>query len=738
MGRIRVDRVAGSGPFYTRVGYRCVYRAWDPERRLWVIKRHRFTQRSADDPLPRRHPTHAHAYSSDACPVCEHTYALDDGPRAGRGFVFATTEIADVLASVGERRPIREAIAQARRDALRFRAPTRSHRRFFGPAEAPAVTDDPPSEDEAWSLDPVEPLAEEPDWVAAWPLEEAPELVAQRNRAARVVPAALPDPTAMVGRERFLSRSGATGAEYVDVFAPVVTAPFRRDVWPDVMVVDSQPMRRRTVVTSDERARVASDFLCEIVGVLDGTTKELVTLYPAGGKDQESLKELFATKRGAPSWIVTDGDPALAAAIAAAFPEAIHYRCEDHLRKDAEELAAADGIEDDDVLDALHAGQRSSEAWAALKALVEARVPADRTMLRGWIERTEDLVLGQCRLRAGHPGRPRSTGGLETHLTAVRSAFEVRRFSLRNRQRLAKVLELIRVERIHHARPEQYRLLVRRHLEAQRERAIDWRSHWDPMVVDDGSGRRTLGSSLIAYRDAARVRNRAARYEAILSDAAARKVQQLDTATARTIEAGGMPQPRARRASPRATVARRGDSVADVPEMLALWDQERNAGVDPATVRAQSRTEYWWVCRGHETGDPDGRWPGHLHRWKQAPTRRASRSPGCRFCMRREACPATCLRVTHPHLAEGTEWDYATNGLAGVTPDIVLSGSPGEVSWLCRVHGPYRLAIHLRTHNGQGCEACARRAAEEKRRVTLRTRRRGRYAEGRRAAQGDR
>ena len=124
----------------------------------------------------------------------------------------------------------------------------------------------------------------------------------------------------MVGQESFLSRSSVTGAEYIDVFAPLVTAPHRQDIWPDVMVLDSQPMRRRTLVGSDESARVASDFLCEVVGVLDGTTKALVTLYPAGGKDQELLKEVFATKKGRPSWIVTDGDPAMAAAIGDGLP----------------------------------------------------------------------------------------------------------------------------------------------------------------------------------------------------------------------------------------------------------------------------------------------------------------------------------------------------------------------------------------------------------------------------------
>ena len=136
VGRIRIDRVVASwGPFFTRVGYRCVYRAWDAERSLWVIRRHRFTERSADDPLPRRHPTHAHSYSSDACPICEHTYAPDDGPRAGRNFVFYVTEIAAVLIAVGVR-ALLTGVATEQARARRPPVSTRPHGRIARLADA--------------------------------------------------------------------------------------------------------------------------------------------------------------------------------------------------------------------------------------------------------------------------------------------------------------------------------------------------------------------------------------------------------------------------------------------------------------------------------------------------------------------------------------------------------------------------------------------------------------------------
>ena len=97
--------------------------------------------------------------------------------------------------------------------------------------------------------------------------------------------------------------------------------------------------------------------------------------------------------------------------------------------------------------------------------------------------------------------------------------------------------------------------------------------------------------------------------------------------------------------------------------------------------------------------------------------------------------PQPPQRVTHPLLTSPLEWDYAANDAAGITPDTVLSGSREEVSWVCETHRSYRMAILLRAHDGQGCSVCARVAAEQKRRETLRARRRERYAEGKMASE---
>ena len=200
----------------------------------------------------------------------------------------------------------------------------------------------------------------------------------------------------MVGKEKFLSRSFALGAQYVDVFGPTVCAPFRREIWPDAIILDSLPLNRRTKAETPSEMRIARterDFLCEIFAVRDAANHELILLYPAGSKDRESVKDVFAQMRGRPTWIVTDGDAGIAAAIAETFgPETIHYRCEDHLRKDALDAADRDGIEDATVIHAIGRAQRSREAWAILRKTVEKRAPS-AIRLAKWIAGNESLVL---------------------------------------------------------------------------------------------------------------------------------------------------------------------------------------------------------------------------------------------------------------------------------------------------------------------------------------------------------
>ncbi|MHB8400265.1 MAG: hypothetical protein ACYDCI_15225 [Candidatus Limnocylindrales bacterium] len=137
----------------------------------------------------------------------------------------------------------------------------------------------------------------------------------------------------------------------------------------DVQRPASCPDGHRGTIRIDPRPR-------EIVGVVDDATHELILLYPAGGKDPESLKEVFATKEGIPSWIVTDWRPIGAEGHSRRVSRTIHYRCEEHLRPDAQRAAGFDRITSVPVLTAIIKAQLSPIHWDALKAAVEQYIPA--------------------------------------------------------------------------------------------------------------------------------------------------------------------------------------------------------------------------------------------------------------------------------------------------------------------------------------------------------------------------
>jgi len=516
VSRIRIDRIEQAGPFHTRVGYRCSFRGFHPKTGVWGDVRHRFTDRTPIDPLPRRHPTHEHPYAQDTCATCEHQYAPDEGPRAGRHFLYAAADITSLLLGVGGGDPVRQVTAQVRRDALRIRPKTKSHRKPDD-GEVPedelewlqsiATIDDLDDghlqrdalyEDSDWDVRFRRGLGEDlvqPDWWDDLPIAEPSAEDLLRSYTHVLVDGRDPEPEAvktigeMLDDDRYVSKSFALGAEYVDVFGPAVVAPHIVKKWPETIVIDSLPVCRRALVESNETTRMASDFLCEIYAVQDGISKELIALYPVGGKDQESIKEVFATKTGAPVWVVTDGDMAMPKAIATAFPGAVHYRCEEHLRDDARDAAAKDKITDPEVLGAIERAQYTPAHWEHLKAIVAAKVESTRPELRKWMDLNEGLVLHQCVLRRLHPDRPRSTGGVEGPLGTVRRDLDVRRMSLRNRRRLIVVLDLMRVVLAHKARPERFTLIVRQQLEATRLQSITWAEHWD-RITRDKRGRR--------------------------------------------------------------------------------------------------------------------------------------------------------------------------------------------------------------------------------------------------------
>ena len=61
--------------------------------------------------------------------------------------------------------------------------------------------------------------------------------------------------------------------------------------------------------------------------------------------------------------------------------------------------------------------------------------------------------------------------------------------------------------------------------------------------------------------------------------------------------------------------------------------------------------------------------------------------------------------IEHPELL--CEWDYPKNELAGISPDIVTSGSSKKAHWKCCKCGYEWPASIVARSNGRGCPVCS-------------------------------
>lgn len=143
-------------------------------------------------------------------------------------------------------------------------------------------------------------------------------------------------------------------------------------------------------------------------------------------------------------------------------------------------------------------------------------------------------------------------------------------------------------------------------------------------------------------------------------------------------------------------------TIADVPELLALWDTERNAPLAAEDAGARSSKKKWWRCP--VAAD---------HVW-QAPPASVSRSvsngfSGCPACAGRQVSITNSLAALFPEVA--AQWHPNRNG--ALTPGDVPAGTGEHAWWVCD-QGPdheWRAVVVSRTKMGTGCPACAGKQA---------------------------
>ena len=130
------------------------------------------------------------------------------------------------------------------------------------------------------------------------------------------------------------------------------------------------------------------------------------------------------------------------------------------------------------------------------------------------------------------------------------------------------------------------------------------------------------------------------------------------------------------------------------------WNYEKNNGLTPLNIMANSNKKVWWRC-------------GHGHSWQAAVFSRTGRRPGgCPYCTGRKVLAGfNDLGTLMPQLAK--EWDSSLNGT--LTPAEVSPGSNKRVWWQCADGHVWQAAVYSRTRRkASGCPICAGVAKQKK------------------------
>ncbi len=108
--------------------------------------------------------------------------------------------------------------------------------------------------------------------------------------------------------------------------------------------------------------------------------------------------------------------------------------------------------------------------------------------------------------------------------------------------------------------------------------------------------------------------------------------------------------------------------AAKYPEIAAEWHPTKNGKTKARDVLAGTHEKFYWLCPNSEH-----------HTWLQAVSVRTSMSVGCPYCTGRKVAVDTCLRATHPLVAN--QWHPTRNG--ALKPTQVSFGSKKKVWWRC-------------------------------------------------------
>ena len=276
------------------------------------------------------------------------------------------------------------------------------------------------------------------------------------------------------------SDHGQLLADWVEVFSPVVFEAHRPTTWPveGSLLLDHLPFRVRALDARGRRipaGRTAFDVFCA-VGF-------------SAGRPRLWLAQAFATARpadwdaflgslpGHPERIVCDAHGGMLAAIASRWPQVEVQQCEWHLQHALDRLLAKEVRNDPEAeLTGLRdVTSRALHGPAPWQQFVRAARLTENESLERWITVNAATIERQFARRALTPRRPDmplTTAALEQLTRPIVAALYPRRYGLKNRERLNRLLMLLQLHINGDDDLQAYARVIRSHLERNEGRPL--------------------------------------------------------------------------------------------------------------------------------------------------------------------------------------------------------------------------------------------------------------------------
>jgi hypothetical protein len=277
------------------------------------------------------------------------------------------------------------------------------------------------------------------------------------------------------------SDHGQLVADWVEVFAPVVFEPRRPAGWPSEgsLLLDHLPFRVRALDAAGRRVpagRVAFDVFCAVGYVAGKPRLWRAEAFPTAHPTNWSA--FLAALPGAPKRIVGDAHGGMLQAIWQRWPEAELHQCEWHLQHALERLLAKEARHNHSAeLEELQARAEGALSGPSFwRPFVRVARAAENESIDRWIAVNGPTIEAQFARRPAPSRRPTdmplTTAALEQITRPIATALYPRRYGLKNRERLNRLLMLLQLHVNGDDDVRRYATAIRSWLEANGGRPI--------------------------------------------------------------------------------------------------------------------------------------------------------------------------------------------------------------------------------------------------------------------------